>query len=221
LTPVGYLQFETGVLVAKDSGDLSTQLAFNEVAKLALNHCMQVFVQLEPFTRSRASGAMAESAAGGTGVGLQFVLIDGGERRPTLAVSYAHSTSDGSAPDLDIGSAKQSFTVLLSGDAAGFHVDANAILNQQADGDRRRAQHGQTLSVSHGFGAITIAGELWHFTQPFLESDAAGMLWAVSYTARPNLVFDVGFNRGLTDSSARWEGFGGFTYLLPRRLWKP
>ena len=37
--------------------------------------------------------------------------------------------------------------------------------------------------------------------------------------ARNNLVFDAGFNRGLTKSSTRWEAFVGFTYLLPHRLW--
>ena len=218
LTPVGYLQFETGVLVARDSAELSTQFSVNEVAKLAVHRRVQLLLQLEPYARSGSSGQPAEQAAGGTAAGLQCVVFDGGETRPTVAVSYFHALSDGSAPDLDIGSAKQSLLFLVSGDVAGFHIDSNAMLNQQADGDLRRAQHGQTLSVSHGVGAVTIAGELWHFTQPFFGTDAAGMLWAVSYAARPNLVFDAGFNRGLTSTSTRWEFFGGFTYLLPRSL---
>ena len=29
------------------------------------------------------------------------------------------------------------------------------------------------------------------------------------------LVFDAGFNRGLTGTSTRWEGFVGFTFLPP------
>jgi hypothetical protein len=41
---------------------------------------------------------------------------------------------------------------------------------------------------------------------------------AVSYTARGALVFDIGFNRGLTDTSARGEAFMGPTYLLPHRF---
>jgi len=40
------------------------------------------------------------------------------------------------------------------------------------------------------------------------------------HTARRTLVFDVGFNRGLTDTSTRWETFMGPTYLLPHRLWR-
>ena len=47
-----------------------------------------------------------------------------------------------------------------------------------------------------------------------------GSLWEVSYSVRRNLVVDAGFNRGLTSTSTQWEGFAGFTYLLPHRLWK-
>lgn len=39
--------------------------------------------------------------------------------------------------------------------------------------------------------------------------------------ARRTLVFDGGFDRGLTSTSTRWELFAGFTYLLPHRLWRP
>ena len=85
-----------------------------------------------------------------------------------------------------------------------------------------RLQTGESLSISHSlkppFGAT---GEIWHFTQPFQAGHAVGTLWAVTYTPRPTLVFDAGFNRGLTGSSTRWEAFVGFTYLLPHRLWRP
>ena len=63
-------------------------------------------------------------------------------------------------------------------------------------------------------------GEIWHFSQPFLNSNAIGNLWAVAYTVSNNLVVDVGFNRGLTKTSTDWETFLGFTYLLPYRIWK-
>jgi hypothetical protein len=66
---------------------------------------------------------------------------------------------------------------------------------------------------------FAVSGEIWRFTQPFLRSNAVGNLWAISYTARRNLVFDAGFEKGLTSTSTQWEGFVGFTYLLPDRLW--
>ena len=85
----------------------------------------------------------------------------------------------------------------------------------------RRCQFGQPLTISHPFlHRFTLSAEIWHFTQPFLKSNAVGNLWAVSYSARKTLVLDAGFNRGLTGTSTKWEAFVGFTYLLPHRLWK-
>jgi hypothetical protein len=43
-------------------------------------------------------------------------------------------------------------------------------------------------------------------------------IWALNYNARENLVFDAGFNRGLTNTSTHWEAFAGFTYLLPKNV---
>lgn len=221
LTPLGYVQFETGVLVATDFEDLEARVGFNEVAKVTVQRRIQILAQFEPFVRGRERGDPATKSAGGTAAGLQAVLIEGDDRKPTLAASYFHSISDGSAPDLDIGSAKETALVLLSANLAGFHIDTNGIFSQQTtDTGRSVLQTGETLSVSRAIGEITIAGEVWHFTQPLLSGHAAGMLWAFSCPPRPNLVLDVGFERGLTDSSTRWEFFGGFTYLLPHRLWR-
>ena len=71
------------------------------------------------------------------------------------------------------------------------------------------------MALPHHFG---FGGEIWHFTQPFQNGHAAGFLFAPTYTPRPNLVFDAGFNRGLTSTSTRWEFFMGFTYLLPKKF---
>ena len=74
----------------------------------------------------------------------------------------------------------------------------------------RRAQFGQSLTISDPLTSkLTLSGEIWHFTQPFLRGNAVGNLWAVSYAARKTLVFDAGFNHGLTDTSTRWEAFVG------------
>lgn len=221
LTPLAYVQFETGVLAATDFEDLVARVGFNEVAKITVQRRTQLFAQFEPYVRGRERGEPATKTAGGTGAGLQFVVIDGGERKPTLSASYSHSVTDGSAPDLDIGSAKESLLFLLSTNLSGFHFDTNAIFSQQTtDTGRSVLQTGETLSGSRAVGEITIAGEIWHFTQPVQHGHAAGLLWAASYPPRPNLVLDVGFEHGLTDSSTRWEFFAGFTYLLPHRLWR-
>jgi hypothetical protein len=103
----------------------------------------------------------------------------------------------------------------------GFHYDANAFFTELEQGPVRRGQFGQSLAISRQFlPRFTLSGEVWHFTQPFLRSDAVGNLWAVSYSVRKTLVLDAGFNHGLTGTSTNRETFVGFTYLLPHRLWK-
>jgi hypothetical protein len=218
LTPVGYLQFETGVLGAEHSPDLPNQVSFNEVIKFSLNRHFELLLQTQPYAHSDL-GILRSNDTGDISVGLQAVLIPGKKKRPTVSVSYFRRVFGGTAPDLDIGSNRQSAIFLVSTDVAGFHIDTNALFNEQIEKARHRAQFGQTLSIAHNLrGKFGLGGELWHFTQPFQNGHAAGFLFGPTYTPRPNLVFDIGFNRGLTSTSTRWEFFTGFTYLLPRKL---
>lgn len=222
LTPVGYLQFESGVLYADASPEFSTQFSINQVTKLTVAPRLQFLGLFSPLANTRgADGGIGDgNQPGGIAAGVQAVVLPGNGAKPTISLSYAHTLYAGSAPDIDIGSFDQSATFLWSEDLGGFHFDVNGIFNQQSQGDVRRGQFGQTMSISHPLGPFTMAGELWHFTQPIARGNAVGNLWALSYAARKNLVIDAGFNHGLTSSSTQWEGFGGFTYLLPHRLWR-
>ena len=218
LTPVGYLQFENGALYAAGSPGLTAQFSLNQVTKLAICSRLQLLSSWEPFARSSGSGG-APNQPGGVSLGAQAVVLPGSGPRPAVSVGYWRSVYGGKSPDIDVGSAYQSGLILLSGDYGPIHIDMNGIVSQQTGNGYRRAQYGQTLSVSHGFGSVTVASELWHFTQPLLNGNAVGNLWAVSYAASPQLVFDAGFNHGLTSTSTHWEAFTGFTYLLPHALW--
>jgi hypothetical protein len=219
LTPVGYLQFETGVLGASHSPEFSSRYGFNEVMKLSVSHRLELIASAEPLVHYRADGTSANGTAE-VFLGAQVVVSHGEGSKPTIAASYFRRVYDGGVPEVDFGSPRNSFLLLASADVKGFHYDANAIFNEQTQGAVHRAQFGQTLSISHHVvGKLSLSGEIWHFTQPFLRSNAVGNLWAVSYAARKTLVFDAGFNRGLTSTSTRWEAFVGFTYLLPHRLW--
>jgi hypothetical protein len=218
LTPVGYLQFETGVLGAEHSPDLPNQVSFNEVVKFSLNTRVELLLQTQPFAHSDL-GFLRSNDSGDVSVGLQAVFLPATRKRPTVSVSYFRRVFVGTAPDLDIGGNRQSAIFLVSKDVVGFHVDTNAMFNEQIQDARRRAQFGQTLSIFHGLPRhFGLGGELWHFTQPFQNGHAAGFLFGPTYAPRPNLVFDVGFNRGLTSTSTRWEVFLGFTYVLPKKL---
>jgi hypothetical protein len=218
LTPVGYLQFETGVLGASQSPEFSSRFAPNEVMKFSFVPRVELLVSGEPIVHYTSADHTANSVAD-IFLGAQVMLSPGEGAKPTLAVSYFHRAYDGGAPELDFGSPTNSFLLLASADVKGFHYDANAMLNELVQGAVRRPQFGQSLSISHPLvGKFALSGEIWHFTQPFLRGHAVGNLWAVSYAARKTLVFDGGFNRGLTGTSTQWEAFVGFTYLLPHRL---
>lgn len=218
ITPVGYLQFESGFLAARHSPEFSSRQGVNEVFKFSVSPRIEFLAAVEPFVHYRKENATAN----GTGelfLGLQGVPYHGEGAKPTVAVSYFRRIYYGGVPELDLGSARNAVLLLASEDIKGFHYDANAFFNEVIDSGVHRAQFAQTLSISHPLGyRLTLSGEIWRFTQPFLKSNAVGNLWALSYAPRKNVVFDGGFNRGLTATSTRWEVFVGFTYLLPHKL---
>jgi hypothetical protein len=222
LTPVGYLQFENGALYADTSPEVSQQFSLNQVTKLTVLPRLEVLGLFEPYVYSRGTvvNGLPGSQPGSVAGGVQAVVFPGEGAKPTISLSYIHTFYLGRAPDVDIGTSNQSVLFLWSEDLGGFHFDLNGIFGEETQDKLRRAQYGQTLSVSHPVGPFVLAGELWHFTQPLLNGNAVGNLWALSYAARKNLVFDAGFDHGFTSSSTQWEGFAGFTYLLPHRLWK-
>ena len=220
LTPVGYLQFENGWQFASGSGEFGTQSSINQVTKLAVNPRLQFLLLSGPFAYSKDASGHSSRDAGGVSMGFQGVLLPGEGKRPTVSASYIRLIYAGTAPDIDIGTARNTAILLVSADMAGFHFDVNGMASEQPGNAVRRAQFGQTLSVSHPLGKVTIAGEMWHFSQPLIRGNAVGNLWAVSYAPRKNIVVDAGFEHGLTSTSTQWEGFAGFTYVLPHRLWR-
>jgi hypothetical protein len=220
LTPVGYLQFETGILGATTSPEFGTRIGVNQVTKLTVLPRLELLVLTEPYVHSSNSkGLDKQIHPGEVFVGVQGVVLAGEGALPTVAVSYIRRLYESPAPELDLGTFRQSGTILLSNDMAGFHFDANFIVTEETESGTRRAQHAQTLSVSHPLKKFTISCEFWHFTQPYFASNAIGNLWSVSYPIRRNLVVDGGFDHGFTGTSTKWESFVGFTYLLPHRLW--
>jgi hypothetical protein len=218
LTPVGYLQFENGALFADSSTEFSRRFGASQVTKLTVFPRLELFLQSEPLAVSESQDQTAVHV-GEVFAGAQGLLYEGRDSRPTVSVSYTRRLYASPAPELDLGTFRQSGAVLLSYDLHRFHIDANGIFTEQIERTVHRAQFGQTLSVSHPIGGFTLAGEIWHFSQPFLRGNAVGNLWAISRAVRKNLVVDAGFDHGLTQTSTHWEAFLGFTYLLPHRLW--
>jgi hypothetical protein len=221
LTPVGYLQFESGVLGAEKSEEFSNRTGIQTVVKLSLTRRLEVLVQTEPMVLSDL-GNRTDHRPGEVFAGFQAVIKQGEGSRPTVSASYFRRLYASPAPELDIGTNRQSALLLVSFDIKKFHVDTNGIVTEQISDQTgvHHAQFGQTLSISHPVaGNLALSGELWHFSQPLIKSNAAGLLLAPSYAVNRFLVLDGGFNRGLTGASTRWEVFAGFTYLVPKKLW--
>ncbi len=221
LTPVGYLQFENGGLYATDSSEFAKRLGINQVSKLTLDKRVELLALFEPFTHS-TDAEVSGNRPGEVFAGVQAVILQGKGERPTISGQYLRRLYASPAPELDLGTFVQSATILLSDDLGGFHFDVNGLITEQQDDKTkaRRAQFAQTLSISHPVGKFTVSGEVWHFAQPLTRGYAVGNLWSVSYPVRKNVVIDAGFDHGLTSTSTHWESFVGFTYILPRRLWR-
>ena len=130
------------------------------------------FLQSEPLAISNSEFKRAKHE-GEVFAGAQGILFYGANSRPTVSVSYIRRVHVSAAPELDTGTFQQSGSILLSDDVHGFHVDMNEIVAEQIQGAARRAQFGQTLSISHPLGHFTISAEIWHFSQPLLHGNAA------------------------------------------------
>ena len=217
LTPVGYLQFETGAFGAINSPGFSSRINGTEVVKLTVQSRLQLLLESEPIVHTRSE--IAQTKFGDAVIGVQAVLVGAKESRATLSLSFLHKIREAGVPEVDFGAPRNSALILFSSDALGFHFDANGLVNELQEGSIGKTQTGQTLSVSHPLRGLTVSGEVWHFTQPFLNAHAVGNLWAMAYPVRKNFVVDGGFNHGLTSTSTHWEIFAGFTYLLPHKLW--
>src|ERR1700681_2779222 len=66
LTPVGYLQFENGILHAQDSTEFSTRVGVNQVTKLTVHPRLQLILLSEPLVGSVVAGGRARGAGGGS-----------------------------------------------------------------------------------------------------------------------------------------------------------
>jgi hypothetical protein len=63
LTPVGYLQFETGVLDASHSPEFSSRFGFNEVLKFSPTSRLELLASGEPVAHYTTGGQTANSVA--------------------------------------------------------------------------------------------------------------------------------------------------------------
>jgi hypothetical protein len=121
LNPIGYPQFQNGTLFAEDSTEFSNRFRVNQVTKLSVLGRLELSLQSEPLAISqvRAHTGVHE---GEVFADAQGVLFSNDELRPTVSVSYIRRVHISVVPELDIGTFRQSGSILLSDDVHGFHM---------------------------------------------------------------------------------------------------
>src|SRR5215468_4579341 len=82
LTPVGYLQFESGFLGASSSPEFSRRSEFNQVIKLAVSRRLEFVESSEPIAHYTAKEFTA-NRTGEVFLGVQVVLVPGEGIKPT------------------------------------------------------------------------------------------------------------------------------------------
>lgn len=83
LTPVGYLQFESGFTGAHNSPDFLSRYSFNEVLKLSVTRRLEFLASAEPVAHFTADDATANRVAD-VFLGAQGILFQGEGPKPTL-----------------------------------------------------------------------------------------------------------------------------------------
>ncbi len=241
LPPTGFLQFEQGfVRAGRSPAGTNNQFSLIQVTKIALTTRLLVQFLTQPYTYNGVagvgSGSIYSSDPGDLQVGGLAVAHKAVGALPTVTVGFIRRVRAGTSANLDYGSYSQSALFLFGGDLrGGFHYDSNVLFNEQNAGPVRHLQLTQTLAVTHPLLAAATHGklngiiEISHATQPFVaatsrgkavgRADADDLLLVGTYTLRPNLIFDVSVDRGLTSTSTTWQGGPGVSYILPHRLW--
>jgi outer membrane putative beta-barrel porin/alpha-amylase len=152
-------------------------------------------------------------------LGPQVRIYKQTKRIPTLSFSYAVKIPSASTEDgLGTGRADNSLTFLASKDIAQIHFDFNAthfwIGREGAPGFDQNDQ--LNLAFSRPIrGGLGFTGEFYGDTELNRNTPGfASSLWALTYTLRPRLVIDGGFEAGLTSGGPHRHVFAGVTYSI-------
>jgi hypothetical protein len=167
---------------------------------------------------SQTDSSGVHRSFGDNWLGPQFRFYRQTKRVPSLAFGYAAKIPSASTDGgLGSGYVDHDFTLLVSKDIVQFHLDFNAsqflIGRSQGGFDQNRQFN---LAFSHVIhGKLQFTGEFYGDTQlNQTEPGFASSLWALTYTVLPRLVFDGGFESGLTTGGPRRHAFVGATYSI-------
>lgn len=171
------------------------------------------------------NGHLAETAPDGSRVegfsdptfGFQWHPVDQDRAGVDAAIGYFHKFAAANAAEgLGSGRADDTLVLLASKDFGPLHLDVNWLhgwigqpLGGRADQDSGTVSFSWPLAGPWGMGAeLYTVGPL-----PGARRDTAFLAYG-SYQPVSRVVFDMGFDRGLSDAAPRWNLFAGVTVGL-------
>jgi hypothetical protein len=119
LTPVGYLQFETGVLGASHSPEFSSRYGLNTVMKLSVASRLELITSAEPFVQYHADSTSTNGTAE-VFLGAQGVLSRGEDLKPTSRQAIFAASTMAMCRSLILGALAIHFSFLPAGTLRDF-----------------------------------------------------------------------------------------------------
>ena len=213
----GELEVEGGGSYAH--GGAVRQWSFPFLLKLSVTTWLQVQVGSNGYTlvRSEPHGDYFDNLL----VGPKFHLLDQQKFVPSLALSAQVSVptfaADGYTRSTDL-----FFVGYASKDIGPIHLDWNVGLDLWRSNDGARAQGFTALVVSTALPAnFGVEGEGYIFSAAgTAASRDLGVRGALTYSARPWLVFDAAGDAGFYPSNRAYSVFAGVT-IIPVVFWRP
>ena len=168
---------------------------------------------------SQTTNGITQHGFGDNWIGTQVRFYRQTKRVPSMALGYAAKIPSASSDNgLGSGRVDRALTLLVSKDISKLHFDFNAtqfwIGRQGTHGFDLNNEANMAFSF-HIHGPLQFTGELYGDTE--LNRGTPGFvssLWAFTYTVRPRLVIDSGYEAGITAGGPRRHAFVGFTYSI-------
>jgi hypothetical protein len=215
IVPAGYFEVEAGY------GGRQSQGSFANSGQLLLKYSVLDHLQLQLATNNvfLAGAGLTPRAFDGVMPGIKWKVNDQGAYVPSNAFSVhlmmpTNGFSDAAQKSWDL----QAW-YYLSKDIAFVHADFNLMVNVSDLGGTPIPQGLSTLAVAfdltHGFGFFTELYSTWGNAQA-IPLDG-GSLNGFSYAPIDELVFDIGGDVGLYQSTRSFTVFAGVTFVPHRK----
>jgi len=217
ITVPGAVEVEAGYIARRLSGEVR-QTSTPFLAKLTVTSWLQFQLGSNGYTSQR--GLEAWRFVDSVSAGAKLHLVDQGPLRPAVSVSFAASapvdsaTGASSADDVMM-------TVYVTKDVGRVHADLNAGLTRWGVNATPASQEWAALALSTALPPpLGVMLEGYYFTDcgTFASRDG-GLLFALSHSPTPWLVFDVGGDAGFFPTARSFSAFFGMT-VVPVLLWR-